>query len=189
MTVQLQAQSVADIGSGMLINYSPVALAQRTTQLMRQVWLRLVGLVISALISGFWYWYAEPRLDSPIFWLLIGTVVVSLVRLVMAIVQQRLARRSTSRVPLGPAFQIDNHGVVLATSPEGERLGWADVQAIAGRNKRFAPGPMLEFEWGERRWSVPIIALDARPAVVDSALRAFSLGRFGLDLSRVDDIW
>ena len=63
------------------------------------------------------------------------------------------------------------------------------VRQIAGRNRHLAPGPVLEVSWPDRSWTVPIIALDAPPSVIDSALRAFSLGRFGLDLSSVDDIW
>ena len=176
-------------GGGMLVSFSPVALAQRTAKLLRQVWFRVFGLVLSVVISVVWYVLVAPERDSILFWLLIASVVLSLGRLVFAIVQQRLARRATSRIPLGPAFQIDNQGVVLSTIAEGERLDWAQVRQIAGRNRHLAPGPVLEVSWPDRSWTVPIIALDAPPSVIDSALRAFSLGRFGLDLSSVDDIW
>lgn len=174
----------------MLVSYSPVAMAQRAAGFRKLLFRQWFGVFISAAISGLWWFFFRPETFSFLFWLLIGSVVLSLVRVVVTIIKLRRARKTTSQVPLGPAFQIDNHGVVLATTPDGERIGWPEMRVVAGRGKILNPGPRLEFAWGAgRSWSVPIIVLDAPPSVIDSALRAFSLGRFGLDLSSVDEIW
>ncbi|MGB3955984.1 MAG: hypothetical protein WBL05_12000 [Brooklawnia sp.] len=175
---------------GMMVSYSPVAMAQRAARLRSLLFRQWLGVVISAVISVVWWLIFKPEPDSLLFWLLIAAVAWSLGRVLTTIVKLRRARKTTARVPLGPAFQIDNQGLVLSTVPEGERVDWSQVSRIQGRNKVFNPGPRLEFAWGpDRAWSVPIIVLDAPPGVIDSALRAFSLGRFGLDLSKVDEIW
>lgn len=177
-------------GGGMLVSYTPVAMAQRTARLGRALIKRAIMSVISLVITIVFFVIFKPEPKEIVFWLLIFSAVMSVGQLVWSIVQRYQARKATSRIPLGPAFQIDNQGLVLATVPEGERIGWPEIRLVKGRNRRFDPGPRLEFGWEEgKQWSVPIIALDAPPVVLDSALRAFSLGRFGLDLSSVDDIW
>ena len=178
------------MAGGMMVSYSPVAMAQRAARFRSLLFRQWLGVAISLAISVVWWLIFSHELYSLLFWLLIFSVAWSLLRVLITIVKLRRARKTTSQVPLGPAFQIDNDGLVLSTVPEGERVGWPDVRLIKGRNKFFNPGPRIEFAWGsDRTWSVAIIVLDAAPSVIDSALRAFSLGRFGLDLSAVDEIW
>lgn len=189
-TVQILPGESEPMAGGMMVSYSPVAMAQRAARFRSLLFRQWLGVAISLAISVVWWLIFSPELYSLLFWLLIFSVAWSLLRVLSTIVKLRRARKTTSQVPLGPAFQIDNDGLVLSTVPEGERVGWPDVRLIKGRNKFFNPGPRIEFAWGsDRTWSVAIIVLDAAPSVIDSALRAFSLGRFGLDLSAVDEIW
>lgn len=177
-------------GGGMLVGYTPVAMTKRAAMIRKLMFRQWLGVGISLLISVVWWLIFRPEVDSLLFWLLIASVALSLARVVITGVRLWRARRTIGRIPLGPAFQIDNHGVVLATVGTGERIGWPDIRVVKGRGKLFNPGPRLEFGWQpDGHWSVPIIQLDAAPKSIDSALRAFSLGRFGLDLSAVDDIW
>lgn len=174
----------------MLVSYSPVAMDQRAASFRGLLPRQWIGVAISVVISVVWWLIFKPELFSVLFWLLIGSVIWSLARVVVTFGRLRAARRTTSQIPPGPAFQIDHQGVVLASAPNGERVGWPDVRVVRGRNKLFNPGPTLEFAWQPHRtWSVPIVVLDAAPSLIDSALRAFSLGRHGMDLSSVDDIW
>ncbi|WP_341728082.1 hypothetical protein [Brooklawnia sp.] len=176
--------------AGMLVSYSPVAMAKRAAGIRKNLDRSTVGGVISLVITGVIYYFARPETTSAFFWLLVGNAVYTVVRIIVKFVKLKRARRATAQVPLGPAFQIDDQGLVASTVPEGERIGWEQVTSIAGVNKMLSPGPRLEFRWdADRSWSVPIIVLDSSPSSIDSALRAFSLGRFGLDLSSVDDIW
>lgn len=174
----------------MLVSYTPVAMAQRAAKIRSLLFRQWLGVGISLLLGAVWWFLFKPAVFSLLFWLLIGSVTWSVIRVVTSLIKLRRARRTTSQVPLGPAFQIDNHGVVLSSVPSGERIAWPQVRLVKGRNKFFNPGPRLEFAWGvDQVWSVPIIVLDAPPSVIDSAMRAFSQGRFGLDLSSVDEIW
>ena len=177
-------------GGGMLVSHSPVAMAQRAAGFRSLLFRQWMGVAVSLGISAVWWLLFKPPQGSFLFWLLVASVGLSLARVLTTIVKLRRARRTTAQVPMGPAFQIDNRGVVLASVPSGQRVNWPDVRQVAGRNALFNPGPRLEFRWEvDQSWSVPIIVLDASPSTIDSALRAFSQGRFGLDLSRVDKIW
>ncbi|WIY82318.1 hypothetical protein [Propionimicrobium sp. PCR01-08-3] len=186
----LNAQAPSSDGMGMLVSYSPIAIAQRAGGIRKNLDRTTIMGVISLIITVALYLYFKPETTSVFFWLLIASAAYTVANIIVKFVQLKRARKSTAQVPLGPAFQIDDHGLVLSTRPEGERIDWEQVTSIKGTNKIVNPGPRLEIHWDENRsWSVPIIVLDASPSAVDSALRAFSLGRFGLDLSSVDDIW
>lgn len=176
--------------AGMLVSYSPVAMAQRAAGIRKRLDRTTIMGVISLLITGAFYFFIRPEPSSAFFWLLIASAVYTVTNIIVKFVQLKRASKATAQVPLGPAFQIDDDGLVASTVPEGERIGWDRITSIAGLDKLFSPGPRLEVRWDQdRSWSVPIIVLDAPPSSIDSALRAFSLGRFGLDLSSVDDIW
>lgn len=183
-------QPVAPAAGGMLVSYSPVAMAQRAARFRSALNRQTISLVISVVISGGLWFFYRPGPKTLFFWLLVASVAYSLAQVVKRFVQLKWARKTTSQVPWGPAFQVDSFGVVLSSVPQGERVPWSEVSAIAGLNKAINPGPRLEFRWGQgRSWSVPLIVLDVPPSAMDSGLRAYSRGRFGLDLSAVDDIW
>lgn len=176
--------------SGMMVSYTAEPLANRAAMLRSAMRRRIFSVVLSAIISVVYFLIFRPEVGSFFFWLLLGSVIYSVLLLVWSIVQVVWTRKLIGKVPLGPAFQIDNHGVVISSNPLGERLDWSQVRLIKGRNRIFNPGPQLQFGHGENTvWSVPIIMLDAAPQAIDSALRAFSRGRFGFDLSSVDEIW
>lgn len=175
---------------GMLVSYSPVAMAKRAAGIRKRLDRTAIVSIFSLLITGAFYYFFRPEPTTVFFWLLVANAVYTVTRVIVLFVQLKRARKATAQVPLGPAFQIDDEGLVASTVPEGERIGWEQVVSVAGVNKVFSPGPRIEIRWDtDRSWSVPIIVLDAPVSSIDSALRAFSLGRFGLDLSSVDDIW
>ena len=124
---------------GMMVSYSPVAMAQRAARFRSLLFRQWLGVAISLAISVVWWLIFSPELYSLLFWLLIFSVAWSLLRVLITIVKLRRARKTTSQVPLGPAFQIDNDGLVLSTVPEGERVGWPDVRLIKERH----PGETL----------------------------------------------
>lgn len=175
---------------GFVVNYTPVAMAQRAANFRAKGRARLVGLAIQILITvGLYFWF-EPATSDWFFWLLAAGVVYSLVLVVVPFVKMRRARTATSRVENQPALKVSPAGLLLATRPEGEMVSWEELTSLKGVNKFFCPGPQLAFCWGDgRRWSVPIILLDALPGTIDQAIRAYSRGRFGLDLSAVDELW
>lgn len=175
--------------TGMLVSHSPVAMAKRAGGLRAKLLPSWLGLIFSVALSVAWYLWQRPTASDLLTWLLVASVVASAVRVVVNIVMLRRARIATSRIPLGPAFKIEPEGMVLATCPGGERVAWERITAVHGVDKFFSPGPRFEVLWDGGRFEVPIIELDAAPSTIDSAMRAYSRGRFGLDLSGVKALW
>lgn len=175
---------------GVLVSYTPVALAQRAAALRTVMVRRIVGLAIGIALLLLFVLSGSVQVGGMWFWVLVVSAIYSAGLTGWAIVQAVWTGNETGKVPLGPAFQIDNRGLVLSTTPLGERIDWPDIRSVRGHMKWFNPGPRLEFAWADgRTWSVPVVMLDVPPSGLDSALRAHSLGRFGLDLSGVDDLW
>lgn len=175
--------------TGMLVSHSPVAMAKRAGGLRSKLLPNWIRLFISVAISLAWYFWQRPGWGDLLLWLLILSVAVSVTRVATNIVQLRRARIATSRIPLGPAFKIEPDGMVLATTPEGQKVAWEQIAEVHGVDKFFSPGPRFEVVWDGGKFQVPIIELDAAPSTMDSAIRAYSLGRFGLDLSQVKGLW
>ena len=99
------------------------------------------------------------------FWVLVVSAIYSAGLTGWAIVQAVWTGNETGKVPLGPAFQIDNRGLVLSTTPLGERIDWPDISSVRGHMKWFNPGPRLEFVWADgRTWSVPVVMLNVPPS-------------------------
>lgn len=164
-TVQILPGESEPMAVGMMVSYSPVAMAQRAARFRLLLFRQWLGVAISLAISVVWWLIFSPELYSLLFWLLIFSVAWSLLRVLITIVKLRRARKTTSQVPLGPAFQIDNDGLGARRFRRGS--GWAGrTWLIKGRNKFFNPGPRIEFAWGsDRTWSVAIIvSWTRRPA-------------------------
>ncbi len=188
-TVPAEVLPVPPAPTGMLVSYSPVATAKRAGRLRAKLlpnWLRVAASVI---ISTGWYLWQRPTPKDVLFWLLVISILASVARVVTNIVMLRRARIATSRIMLGPAFKIEPDAVVLGMAPAPERIAWERITSIAGVDKFFSPGPRIEFRWDQGKWSVPVIELDAAPSTVDSAIRAYSRGRFSFDLSKVAGLW
>lgn len=193
-TYGLHQQPVTELAGndipGFVVHYTPVAMAQRAAKLRVVVRRRVVSLLISAVVTVGLFFVFDVAVGSGYFWLLVASLAYSVVLLIVSIVKMYRARKTTSKVPHGPALQVDARGLVLATSPEGERVDWEQISLLKGLNRFLNPGPRLQIKWGSQsQWSVPIILLDALPGTIDSAMRAYSRGRFGLDLSAVDELW
>lgn len=175
---------------GFVVNYTPVAMAQRAAKFRAKGRARLISLVIQVLITVALYFWFKPATDDWFFWLLVAGLAYSVLLVVVSFVKMVRSRTATSRVENRPALKVNPAGLVLATSAAGEVVSWEELTSLKGVNKYFNPGPRLAFQWGDgRKWSVPIILLDALPGTIDQAIRAYSRGRFGLDLSAVDELW
>lgn len=185
-----EASPIPRTAAGMLVSYSPVAMAKRAAGIRKMLNRITVSGLISIVISVALFYLFEVQVGSFFFWVLALSAVYSVVRIIVSFVKLKRARKATADVVMGPAFQIDEQGMLLSTTAQGERISWDRIRSVAGVNKLTNPGPRLKIQWDEdRSWSVPIIILDSTPSLLDSAFRAFSLGRFGLDLSAVDELW
>ena len=61
---------------------------------------------------------------------------------------------------------------------------WEQVAAVVGRGRSLGRGPSLVVTRHDGpAWSVPLSFLDAQAGTIDNAIRVFSGGRKGLDIS------
>lgn len=98
------------------------------------------------------------------------------------------AKRDLGRIQDGVAFFLDPDGVEFVTPP-APPVPWDRVTALklAGGLSGAGPSVVLEAD-GVAVAKVPASFVDASPAVIDSAARAYSLGRVGLDVSALDRV-
>ncbi|WP_203568181.1 hypothetical protein [Aestuariimicrobium ganziense] len=126
-------------------------------------------------------WTARSILVS-----LIPGLVIWAAFLVWRLVSLRSARADLARVGSGEAFRIDHAGIHLADS--GQVVGWGQISELKAEGSLRGAGPLLVLDHAGGRYQVPLSFLDTLPGTIDSALRAYSGGRRGLNLSNLDSL-
>lgn len=175
--------------TAMVVSYTPVALASRAARLGAATVSRGISAVIGLVIAIVLWQMFKPLPVWSVVILAIG-VAVGIVTFAITLLEQRRVRRIVSQVPRGPALSMERVGLVLDHAGQAEYLEWPRIAAVRGRAKRRAPGPVLEVVRTDGTvWSVPFVLLEVLPGSIDSGIRAYSNGRFSLDMSRCDDIW
>lgn len=177
-----------------IVGYTPVPAAGRVAQaesLMRRALLSVVIYMVLAVVM--WIFLRE-QLGLRAF--LLGGVPAAVIVLgfvVWRFLALRSARSALGRVPAGEALRIDHRGVHVDGTADGSRtpatFAWSSISDIRAGGKRTGAGPDLVIEHPGGQWSVPLSWLDTLPGTIDSAVRAYSGGRRGLDLSGMDSIW
>lgn len=108
--------------------------------------------------------------------------------LVLSIVGLQRAKRDLGRIQEGVAFYLGPDGVEFVTPP-APPVQWDRVTALKLTGGLSGAGPSVVLEAdGVAVAKVPASFVDASPAVIDSAARAYSLGRIGLDVSALDRV-
>lgn len=106
----------------------------------------------------------------------------------LSIWQLHAAKKDLAGIPEGVAFYLGPQGVEFVY-PEAVRVAWADVTALKLAGRGFGPGPRVVLEaQGTDVAAVPLSFLDATAEVIDSAARAYSLGRIRLDTVALDNV-
>ena len=123
-------------------------------------------------------------------WSLPALVVIwavpTLVRIVTMVVSLKRAKQDLASLGQGVALYIDGTGVEFV-HPEQVRACWAEITALKISGRSWGAGPRLRLEVsGQEVTSIPISFLDATPGAIDSAARARSMGRIGVDASDMD---
>ncbi len=70
-TVQILPGESEPMAGGMMVSYSPVAMAQRAARFRSLLFRQWLGVAISLAISVVWWLIFSPELYSLLFWLLI----------------------------------------------------------------------------------------------------------------------
>ncbi|MFT3888709.1 MAG: hypothetical protein QM713_11185 [Arachnia sp.] len=168
---------------------TPLPTAARVTRQRGALRWRIGSTVVSALILFAVVWFLGR--DWPRAWTytVIGLWVVSSVFwLVVSSVGLKRAKRDLARIHEGVAFHFDADGVEFV-NPGAGRVPWEDVSSLRLVGRFGGAGPAVAvFAQGAEVARVPLSFLDASPAVIDSAARAYSLGRVHLDVSALDRV-
>lgn len=176
-------------GSDFVASYSPVPMATKVAK-RRSLYRRTLRSAIFSLIisAAFYLWQRDSFQGGTLVWFAAVWLVVAGVLAVMYFFLWQ-ARRALGRVGHGQAFRISAQGMELGAAETGRRVPWSEIDGLSAQS-RAGHGPHLVVAMRDATtWSVPLDFLDALPGTIDSALRAFSGGRHGLDLSRLDAIW
>ena len=181
----------APVASGpiteLLLPYDPTVLAGTVRRRRRHLVSRLISLGISlAILGGFYAWRHDAiAQQGGAYWILTG-VVLGLVVLwtVVVLLGFLRARKELRDVPPGIAVRMGRPGVVVGTAFSR----WTDVVALEvvpgglGRADRLR----LRNQAGATGL-VPLDQVVVHPATLDGTARAYSAGRVGVDLSRLDN--
>lgn len=170
----------------------PYAYERITAEVARRkgmVVMRIVSLCITALILiGLQIWRQVRNVESVVFgwpyFVALGVSLgVSLGFFGYALVRWLQARRRAAALRPGPVLIIARPGVELS----GERVPWPMVSALQARSQRIGGDLFIVHRVGAAPLEIPFDLLDAAPSSLDSAARAFSGGRVGVDFSAMDN--
>lgn len=156
----------------------------------RALWSLGIYLVVSVVL---WLWLRSQLTLTQVLIAGIPSAILVLAFLVWRWLELRSARRALGKVPAGEALRIDHRGVHVDGEGGGERASrsfdWAGLSDLRAAGSKVGNGPDLVVEHREGSWTVPLSWLDTLPGTIDSAIRAYSGGRRGLDLSGLDSIF
>jgi hypothetical protein len=158
----------------------PLATAARRKRMVRS---RIVSLVITVVFMVVVYVWQRAAF-VPAVWILYGVaLLVSLGWLLFAVLAYRRARRDLETMGRGIAVRIDRGGVVVG----GVGAPWSQVRALTTATGGLGRSPVLRLEHaGGPPGQVPLDQIPTLPATLDSTARAYSGGRFGVDLRALD---
>ncbi|GAA3704051.1 hypothetical protein GCM10022204_21810 [Microlunatus aurantiacus] len=165
--------------------YDPTAPQQRVAKRRKRFVSRVISLVLTlAIMVGLYLWQRE-QFASSAPWVLYGIVVgVSLVFLLVAFLAWRQAKKILAGLGQGLALRLGRPGVEIA----GAYVSWDDLQGLAVTKGKLGHGPQLTVTRTDGySLSVPLDQLDVYPATLDSTARAYSGGRFGVDLTALEN--
>lgn len=156
---------------------------------MRRAGLSVV--IYLAITIGLWLWLRDQLSLGQILLGAIPSALLVTGFVIWRYLELRSARRSLAQVPAGEALRIDHRGVHASNGggDQATTYDWAGLGALRAAGKKVGAGPQLIVEHAQGQWQVPLSYLDTLPGTIDSAVRAYSGGRRGLDLSGMDSIW
>lgn len=168
------------------VAYDPGPTADRIQHYKRMFRSRLVSFGISCLILiAVFIWQSDRFVGSVSVYVVYGLILLSSIAwVVVTYALYRNAQTAAATLGEGIAVRIDRAGVELA----GTRVGWPEVTGIAAVKGKLATGPVLQVTRSSGApLTVPLSQLSTVPATLDTAARAFSGGRHGVDLSQLDN--
>ena len=171
----------------LLLPYDPTLLDETVRRRRRRLVVRLVSLGISlAVLGGIYAWRHEQiAQQGGAYWVLTGVVLGLVVLWTLVVLLGFLRSRKELRlVPPGIAVRMGRPGVVVGTA----FARWGDVVALEVVPGGLGRADRLRLRTQDGRLGVvPLDQLVVHPAALDGTARAYSAGRRGVDLSRLDN--
>lgn len=197
-------------GAALEVAYNPVPAAGRVARHQAtRLRLALQALVIAAVFALIWA-IARNSFDlGTLMGMLISWLVVFIVLFTIQNLRLQAARKDLLTINEGTVLRLDSIGVAMRreqrvaaragehggfegirTHPQDAALDlvrWGDVSEFAVLGSSMGAGPVVRLiDSAGHRWEVPVSWLDSLPGAIDSAARAWSGGRTGLDVSGLD---
>lgn len=171
----------------LLLPYDPALLVETVRRRRRRTIGRLVSLGISlAILGGIYAWQRRSIVEQGgAYWVVTGIVLaLSVVPLLVVLLGFLRARKELRAVPPGVAVRMGRPGVVVGTA----FARWGDVVALEVVPGGIGRADRLRLRTRDGRLGVvPLDQVVVHPATLDSTARAYSAGRRGVDLSRLDN--
>ena len=169
----------------LLLPYDPSPLAETVQLRRRRMVGRAISLGISVVLLTALYLWRRDQVQGATYWIFSGVVLaLSVIPFLVVLVLFLRARRELRGVPQGVAVRMGRPGVVVGRC----FARWSEVASLAvvpggvGRAERLR----LSTTDGARS-EVPLDQVVVRPATLDGTARAYSAGRQGVDLSKLDN--
>ena len=169
------------MADGLDVGFNPVPAAERVARWHAIVKSRLIILALLAL-GSIALWSLRRSWLSEFSWLISFMVAASLIWIVAAWVLWYVSKKDLKALGEGVALSLTYQSVSL----RGQQIAWEDVTRVAARSGGPWRSPLLVVECQNApSVSLPLDYLDRTPGELDNAIRAFSRGRVGVDLSGV----
>jgi hypothetical protein len=169
----------------LLVPYDSGPLTEKVARRKALVRSRIVSLAITLVVLVAIYLWQRDQLQGPGFLITYGIVLgIPVVWLVVVLILYLRARRAVRGLATGVAIRVGPPGIQVG------RLAapWPQVATVAAVKPGVGEGPVLQLTLVDgRRSAVPFEQVTAFPATLDSAVRAFSASRHGVDLSALDN--
>jgi hypothetical protein len=168
----------------LLVPFDPTQVADKVQRRKRLMRSRLVSLVLTVLFLAVIYLWQRDQLAGTGFVTLYAVVLgISVAWFAGYLVAFLVARRDLSRVGSGVALRIGRPGVEV----RGVYVPWSEVASLAAVRGGWGRSAELQVTRSNgERFSVPLDQMQVRPATLDLTARAYSAGRYGVDLAALD---
>jgi hypothetical protein len=168
----------------LVVPYDARPLELKVARWRRLVWSRLVSLGLTIVVLIAIYLWQRHQWQGPAFIAIYAVVLLaSLAWFVVYLIAYLFAQRELATVGTGTAVRMGPPGVEVA----GLAAGWAEVASLGAVKGGVFRSPLLQLSLIDGRQArVSFDQLPTFPATLDSTARAFSGGRFGVDLSALD---
>jgi len=167
----------------LVIGFNPGLAAQRVALRARRIKTRLAGLGVTLVVCVWIVIWRSWSMTGPMALILFAVGLgYSLVWLMAAVIAWAVAKSALAAIPPTPAARIDRQGIGLG----GVFLVWPMVAQIVARSRFWTMSPRMRVtDTAGQRYQLNLAGLDVMPATIDASIRAFSGGRFHLDVSRL----